>query len=63
MKKALLVAAVAALAATAAQAGTVAPPMIEPEIVVETATSSSSAGIIVPLLFLGAVGAAIWLMP
>jgi len=62
MKKTLLVAAVAALAATAAQAGTLADPIVEPEIVVETTTSSSSAGILVPLIFLAAVGAAIWLL-
>jgi len=62
MKKVMLVAATAALAATAAQAGTLADPIVEPEIVVETASSSSSAGIIVPLLFLAAVGLAIWLL-
>ncbi|OIP87993.1 MAG: hypothetical protein AUK37_00285 [Rhodobacterales bacterium CG2_30_65_12] len=62
MKKVMLAAAVAALAATAAHAGSLVDPIVEPEIVVETATSSSAAGIIVPLLFLAAVGAAIWLL-
>lgn len=62
MKKVMLAAAVAALAATAAHAGSLADPIVEPEIIVETATSSSAAGIIVPLLFLAAVGAAIWLL-
>ena len=62
MKKVMLVAAAAALAATAAQAGSLVDPIVEPEIVVETATSSSAVGIIVPLLFLAAVGAAIWLL-
>jgi fructose-bisphosphate aldolase class 1 len=62
MKKVMLAAAVAALAATAAHAGSLADPIVEPEVIVETATSSSAAGIIVPLLFLAAVGAAIWLL-
>lgn len=62
MKKVMLAATVVALAATAAHAGSLADPIVEPEIVVETATSSSAAGIIVPLLFLAAVGAAIWLL-
>lgn len=62
MKKVMLAATVVALAATAAHAGSLVDPIVEPEIVVETATSSSAAGIIVPLLFLAAVGAAIWLL-
>lgn len=62
MKKIMLAAAITALAATAASAGTLADPIVEPEIIVETATSSSSAGILVPLIFLAAVGAAIWIL-
>ncbi len=62
MKKVMLASAVAVLAATAANAGTLIDPIVEPEIVVETASSSSSAGIIVPLLFVAAVAAAIWLL-
>ena len=58
MKKVMLVAAVAALAATAAQAGALVDPIVEPEIIVEQ-SSSSSAGIIVPLVFLAFLGAAV----
>lgn len=59
MKKVMLVAAVAALAATAAQAGTLIDPIVEPEVIVEQSSSSSSAGIIVPLIFLALVGVGI----
>lgn len=62
MKKVMLVAAVAALAATAAQAGTLADPIVEPEIIVEQSTSSSADSIIVPLLFIALVGAAIYFL-
>lgn len=61
MKKITLATAPAVLAATAANAGSLVDPIVEPEIVVETATSSSAPGIIVPLIFLAAVGGAIWL--
>lgn len=60
MKKVMLVAAVAALAATAAQAGTLVDPIIEPEIIVEQSSSSSNAGIIVPLIFLALVGVGVF---
>ncbi|MGH1369913.1 MAG: hypothetical protein ACRBCL_14980 [Maritimibacter sp.] len=58
MKKVMLVAAVAALAATAANAGALIDPIVEPEVIVETASTSSSAGIIVPIIFLALVGVA-----
>lgn len=60
MKKVMLVAAIAALAATAATAGTIIEPIIEPEIIVEQSSSSSAAGIIVPLLFLALVGVGVF---
>ena len=56
MKKVMLVAAIAALAATAAQAGTLIDPIVEPQVIVEQSSSSSAAGIIVPLIFLALVG-------
>lgn len=59
MKKVMLVAAVAALAATAAQAGALIDPIVEPEIIVEQSSSSSSAGILVPIIFLALVGVAL----
>lgn len=55
MKKALLVAAVAALAATAAQVDTTSVPT-------PAETDGMGLEIIVPLLFIAAVGAAIWLL-
>ncbi|MEJ1991400.1 MAG: hypothetical protein P8X50_06690 [Maritimibacter sp.] len=59
MKK-FMVAAAAVLTAPAAFAGSLADPIVEPEIVVEQATSSSSAGILVPLLLVAIIAAAIW---
>ena len=60
MKKVMVVAAVAALAATAAQAGALVDPIVEPEVIVEQSSSSSSAGLIVPLIFLALVGVGVF---
>ncbi|MGB8624145.1 MAG: hypothetical protein WCD16_15155 [Paracoccaceae bacterium] len=57
MKK-LALAAAMSVAATASFAGNMAEPVMEPEVIVED-TSSSNAGIIVPILFLVLVAAAV----
>ncbi|WP_412564893.1 hypothetical protein [Thalassobius sp. MITS945101] len=58
MKKIALAAAFT-VAATTAFAGGMDAPVMEPEVIVETAASSSSAGIIVPLVLLAIVAAAV----
>lgn len=58
MKKLVLAAALTAAASTAF-AGNVAEPRMEPEVIVEAAASSSSAGILVPLVMLAIIAAAI----
>ena len=60
MKKVMIVAAVTALAATAAHAGALVDPIVEPEVIVEQSSSSSSAGLIVPLIFLALVGVGVF---
>jgi len=55
MKK-LAIAAAFSLAATSAFAGSMAAPMMEPEVIVQD-TSSSAGGILVPILFLIAIAA------
>lgn len=62
MKKVILSAAFA-LATTAAVAGTVAPPLVKPNIIIEqTPTSSVDHAVIPPLMFLISVATAIWVL-
>lgn len=55
MKKFAIAFALVTVATAAAHAGNPVEPIIEPEIIVEQASSSSGAGIIVPLLLLAIV--------
>ena len=62
MKKLVLGAAFALVASTAI-AGSVAPPIIEDAVIIETtATSSVNHHILPPVMFLLSVGAALWLL-
>lgn len=57
MKK-LALAAVVAVIGTAAVAGTPVVPYIEPDIIIQEATSSSSAGLLVPIFLIILIAAA-----
>ena len=62
MKK-LILGAAFALVATSAVAGSVAPPIIEPTVIVDqAATSSVNHHILPPVLFLITVASAVWLL-
>jgi len=59
MKKIILGLAIATLAACAANAGALVDPIVEPVVIVEEATTSSSAGILIPLLLILFLGIAL----
>lgn len=56
--KNLILAGAISLIATSAFAGALTDPIVEPDVIIEAATTSSSQGIIVPIFFLIMLGAA-----
>lgn len=59
MKKFALAAAVTAATLSAANAGALVDPIVEPEIIIQEAGTSSSAGILIPILLLIMIGVAL----